>query len=234
MTPQNQNPEPPLPDLRNLGDQKQVDKTRGGWLWWWILPVVAALAFWWAAWGWGNTGGYWWGPRTSHLDNPANGAIENSDMKNGLGSANGAVANNNVRSNSPNSPTPATPSAVVQTGPPPSGPGIKVLDAVNKLAFIGKPFQADNVPVERKVNDRALWIATSSNPPMLAVVSGSPNTNPSSAPVRPGSAVDASGTIEAAPSATQAKQQWDLTDADVARMEKEGVYIQVSRLTLPH
>lgn len=233
MTPQKQNPEPPLSNLRDLGNQKEVEKARGGWLWWWVPAVMVALVFWWAAWGWGNTGGYWWGPRTRHLDNPTNGAIENRDMKDGIGAANGAMVDNNVHSKSPNSPTPATPSAVVQTGPPPSGPGIKVLDAADKQPFVGKHFQADNVPVERKVNDRALWITTGSNPPMLAVVAGGPNSSPSGGKIQPGSPVDASGTVQTAPPGYEAKRQWDLSDADVARLEKEGVYIQVSQLTQP-
>jgi hypothetical protein len=233
MIPQNKDSEPRLPDLRNLGDQKQVEKARGNWYWWFALPVALGLAFWWAAWGWGNTGGYLWGFRSATHDNPTNGAIENRALTNGVDSASGGIPNNNVRSNSPNAPAPGTPSAVVHNGPPASGPGLQVLDALNKQQFIGKHFQADNVAVERKVNDRALWIADSSKEPMLVVINGGPNSSPSSAQIQPGSPVDATGTVKTAPPSFEAKQKWDLSDDDVARLEKEGVYIQVSQLTVP-
>jgi hypothetical protein len=232
MTPQRQDPEPPLPDLRNLGNQKEVEKTRGGWQWWWVFPVIAALAFWWAAWGWGNTGGYLWGFRSATHDSATNGAIENRDLKGGIGSANSMAPNNNVSPKTPNAPTPGTPSAVVRTGPAPSGPGIQVLDAANKQPFVGKHFQADNVPVERKVNDHAMWITANTTAPTLLVING-PESNSSGAQVQPGNAVDATGTVEKAPPSFEAKRKWDLSPEDTARLEKEGVYIQVSQLTVP-
>lgn len=222
MTPQRNDSEPPLPDLRNLGNQKEVEKTRGGWRWWFVLPVIAALVFWWAAWGWGNTGGYLWGFQSATHDNPTNGAIENR-----------ALNTPPNPSQSPNSPAPAAPSAVVQSGPPPSGPGVKVLDATDKQPFIGKSFQVANVPVERKVNDRALWIATSRKQPMLVVIGGGSGGHSSAANIQPGSTVDAMGTVKKAPPATEAARKWDLTDADAARLEQEGAYIQVSQLTIP-
>lgn len=233
MNPQRQDPEPPLPDFSDLGNQKEVEKTRGGWHWWWVYPVIAALVFWWAAWGWGNTGGYLWGFRSATHDNAANGAIENRAMTGGSGSVSGGIPNNNAHSNSPNAPAPATPSAVVTGGAPPSGPGVQVLDAANKQAFVGKSFHADNLPVERKVNDRALWVAAHAKAPMLVVIGGGENNNTSASNVEPGATVDATGTVKRAPNALEAKQKWNLSDDDAAQLEREGAYIQVSQLSVP-
>lgn len=68
-------------------------------------------------------------------------------------------------------------------------------------------------------------------PPPLAVVGA--NSNETANNVNKGKIVDAKGTIEKAPSAAQARRRWDLTDDDATRLEQEGVYIEVSQLTVP-
>lgn len=65
--------EPPTP-----ADAVRVDP-RAGCLWgWWLLLVIALVCFiWWAGWGWGTSGGYWF--RTHHGGNDGAGQKEPAD-----------------------------------------------------------------------------------------------------------------------------------------------------------
>ena len=112
-----------------------------------------------------------------------------------------------------------------------TGPGVQVLDARNKQPFIGRYFEANHVPVEQKVNDRAIWIG--GNNPMLAVVSSNSKSTSTAKRVDSGNMIDAKGSIKKAPPATEAKREWSLSDQDASRLEHEGAYIQVSQLTVP-
>jgi hypothetical protein len=107
------------------------------------------------------------------------------------------------------------------------GPGVQILAARNKRAYIGKEFLANYVPVQQKASDHAVWIGADNT--MLAVVP----QNGSNENVTPGKMVDAKGTVKKAPSAEQAEREWSLSDQDASRLEHEGAYIQVSELKVP-
>ena len=52
-----------------------------------------------------------------------------------------------------------------------SGPGVPILNASNKQAYIGQAFEIRNVPVERQASQNALWIGSRFNSvPMLVVL----------------------------------------------------------------
>lgn len=108
-----------------------------------------------------------------------------------------------------------------------SRPGVAILTAQEKHAFIGKPFAASDVPVDGKASGHALWIGEGK--PMLAVVAAKGVAKR----VATGQIVDAIGTVKRAPSEKQAKREWDLSSKDAARLEHEGAYIEVSQLTVP-
>lgn len=199
--------------LSDLGDQREVENvSRGGWRWWWVFPVIVALAIWWAGWGWGGTGGWWWGNpnRTAATIQPKNNARTTETLANA--GAHQPLAH-----------------AVGTQKQPMSGPGVQILKAPDKQAYVGKKFAASDVPVQQKVNDRTLWIGEGN--PMLAVVTG--QERGAANQLTSGAIVDAQGTVEKAPPESQAKSEWNLSDQDAARLEHEGVYIQISELYLP-
>jgi hypothetical protein len=116
--------------------------------------------------------------------------------------------------------------------PQASGPGVQVLNANNKQAYVGKPFRVDDVQVQNKVNDQTLWIGTKTGPPMLAVLQKTRNSV-AGKNITQGKLVDATGTVEKAPPRDQAIRQWALTDEGASRLEQQGAYVLVSRLTMP-
>ncbi len=205
--------------LDDIGDERQVERvSRGGWRWWWIWPVVLAVVFWWAGWGWGGTGGWWWGRVAAH----------NTRIPAPAGSATTETLAN-AGAKQPIDRQPLTNSYGRGPAQPMTGPGVQVLQAQNKQAFVGKQFAASDVPVQKKVNGRAMWIGEKQ--PMLAVVSG-PSKNAANNVVH-GKIVDARGKVEKAPPEAQAKREWNLSNKDAAQLEKEGAYIEVSQLTVP-
>jgi hypothetical protein len=216
--PENRNPNRPPTHVNDLGDERVVEKvSRGGWRWWWFWPVVIGLAIWWAGWGWGSSGGWWFG-RTAAQQNTRIPAPAGSRTTETLANA-GAQQ-------------PVTNSGADAGGARPQnqivGPGTQILAAQNKTAYVGREFLANDVPVKKKISDHAMWIGA--NQTMLAVV---PKSNGAAENITPGRMVDAKGTVKKAPSEAQAKREWDLSNNDAARLEKEGAYIEVSRLTIP-
>lgn len=111
-----------------------------------------------------------------------------------------------------------------------NGSGVAVLNATNKQPYVGQPFTVSNVPVQAVVNDRALWVGASGEPPMLVVLTGSNNTT-ANANISQGSRININGTVQKAPLATQAKQQWSLSDDDAGQVEQQGAYIQATEVT---
>lgn len=111
-----------------------------------------------------------------------------------------------------------------------SGDGAVILNATHKSHYVGQAFQIDNAPIQRAASNVALWIGTSTNSiPMLLVTTGVPS-NAGDTSLRRGQFIYATGRVMAAPNAAQAKQQWALSDADVARLEQQGAYIQANQV----
>lgn len=184
-------------------DRRSVARTGFGW-WWAFWFVLIGLAVWWAGWGWGDTGGWWWGAqaRTTSTYGPP-GALRGAPATDiGPGGATAAI----------------------------TGSGLNILNAHDKRPFIGKPFHAMNVPVQTKVDNHVLWIGASDTAPMLLVLAGNGITTAGTAISR-GNLVNVTGTIQEAPSVTAAKHQWSLKSGDTTRLEREGAYIQATQLT---
>lgn len=110
-----------------------------------------------------------------------------------------------------------------------NGPGVQVLNATDKASFINKPFQANDVPVQGKVNDHVLWIGANNSSRMLTILSGAAN-NAANANIGQGNLVNVTGTVEKAPPIAQAKSQWHLNDSQAKLLEQEGAYIQASQV----
>jgi hypothetical protein len=143
-----------------------------------LLIIIAAI--WFAGWGWGGYGGWWWGrPRTI------------------------VVQQGNVQ---------------------PTGEGVAVLNAADKQPFVGQAFSIRNVRVAKKVNDQAFWIGTGDHARSMLVV-GSTAGN-----IREGEQIDVTGTVEKAPPAAQAKQQWSLSDDGAQRLEQQRAYVQANQV----
>ena len=204
----------PPTHVNDLGDQKVVEQvSRGGWRWWWVWPVIVALVIWWAGWGWGGTGGWWFG--RTHSQNTAIPAPAGSTTTQTLANAGAKQPQTSVSADAGSPETAMT------------GPGVQILTAANKQAFIGQSFSADRVPVNQKVSKHAMWIG--GDHPMLAVVPGNGNDKA----VDTGKIVDAAGTVKKAPPAPQAKREWSLSNQDASRLEQEGAYIELSQVNIP-
>lgn len=202
-------PNDPLRDNRRL-ERDDIGRGAGaGWLWIWIwVIIIIILVVWFGGWGWGGYGGWWWGNRGVTAVQPLNGNGNNQGaINNGAAGPNGAAAN-----------------AL------PSGPGVAVFNATDKQPFIGKPFQVNNVPVQNKVNDHALWVGENNSTPMLVVLSGA-NNSTANANISQGNNVDITGTVQKAPPKNQAKHNWQLSDDDANRLEQQGAYIQATQVT---
>lgn len=200
----------PPTHLNDLGDQREVERvSRSGWRWWWVWPLIIALAVWWAGWGWGGTGGWWWG-RQSH-----------SEV---IPAKPGATTTNTLTNAGAQQPAGKT----LGGGPQPmSGDGLQIITAEDKQPLVGHKLAANDLPVHQMVTDHVMWIGEQY--PILAVVTG----NGPTAGVSRGTLVDAIGTVKKAPSASHATHEWKLSSGDVAQLEKQGVYLDVSQLSVP-
>lgn len=214
--PQGRDPQQLRTHVDDLGDEQLVERvSRGGWRWLWIWPVILALALWWAGFGWGGTGGWWWGRVASHNKRiPAPpGSVTTETLAN-------AGAHQVIDRN------PLTGSYGRQKM---IGPGVPILTAQDKKAFVGKRFAANDIPVQQKINGRAMWIGEKQ--PILAIVTG--HGKDSAKNVVHGKVVDAIGKVEKAPPEQQARREWNLSNKEVSRLENQGAYIEVSQLTVP-
>lgn len=178
------------------------------WTWLWVVLFVAIIvAFWFAGWGFGGYGGWWWGKKTV---------------------------------------------AIVQPDIQLSGSGVAIIDAPDKAVYAGQVFQLNNVPIQRKVNDKAMWIGNLTSGPMLIVFAsnGAENTPENSSAgtnknetetkntttssgtgIAQGDRVNVSGKVQKAPPADTAKKDWGLSDAGVQRLEQQGAYVEVAQVT---
>lgn len=204
-SPQRPDPNEPRRDYRDYEDLKRARMERrtsagAGFAWWWAFwIIIIGLAVWWAGWGWGGSGGWWWGNRAGNP--PAYGTPY----------GNGST----------------TPPAANQAAV--NGPGLDILNATDKNPYIGKPFQANDVPVQQQVNDHAMWVGENNATPMLLVLTGSGNTA-ANAHIGQGSLINITGTVEKAPPQQQAQQQWALSDDGAKRLEQQGAYIQAGQV----
>lgn len=208
--PEKRIPDQPNSYLKDIGDQRTVERvSRSGWRWWWVWPVIIALAIWWAGWGWGGTGGWWWG-RQAH--SPVVEASPGAQTAHTLANAGAQQPAVNTLGGGPQ---------------PMSGDGLDIITSQDKQPFIGHKLAANDLPVHHVVSDKVLWVGE--RYPILAVVTGQ---GPAQALVR-GQLADAIGTVEKAPSEARAKHEWKLDAADASRLEKEGVYLNVGQISIP-
>ncbi len=200
----------PPTHVNDLGDQREVEEvSRSGWRWWWVWPLVVALAVWWAGWGWAGTGGWWWGRAAHSAVIPAQPGAKTAKT----------LANAGAQPTAGNT---------IGGGPQPmAGDGLQIITAEDKQPLIGQKLAANDLPVRQMVTGHVLWIGEKH--PILAVVRGNAPTTG----ITRGELVDAIGTVKKAPPASRATRVWKLDSTDASRLEKQGVYLDVSELSLP-
>jgi len=108
-----------------------------------------------------------------------------------------------------------------------TGPGLAVLNAANRQAYVGRPFQANGVVVRARVNNHAYWIGIRNSAPMLVVTTAAPSATSA---IARGSRVSVTGTVQKAPPPNQAKQNWGLNQNQTDRVEHQGAYVQASMI----
>ena len=234
MAMQGNDPNQPSRDNRAV-ENRPIDARRTGvgfpWTWVWVVIIIAA--FWFVGWGWGSYGGWWWGGRRPGI----------------VGRVNTGAQNNRSTAAA----TPATygapPNGAVSTNPANdhiTGTGLQVLQSTDKRPFVGKNFQLANVPVQKQVNDHVFWVGRNQGDRILVVTNGKVNlngsamsttntgSNASSTNVAQGNLVDVQGTVERAPSQSQAEQKWGLGQNGAQRVHQEGVYVMASTFQPVH
>lgn len=118
-------------------------------------------------------------------------------------------------------------------GPPMNGPGVAALQATNKQPFVGQKFQANFVPVQKKISDSVFLVGPRNTAPMLLVLKNNTATGSSGRThvvtlIDAGTLIDITGTIQKPPPQAQAKEQWSLSSKEAAELERQGGYIEAT------
>lgn len=112
-------------------------------------------------------------------------------------------------------------------GAPINGPGLAALQASDKQPFIGQKFQANFVPVQKKISDTVFWIGAKNATPTLLVIKNNGIAQKNGV-IHVGNVIDIIGNVRKAPPRAQAQKQWALSDYGAARLERQGGYIQAT------
>lgn len=179
-------------------------RSGGGWFaWWWIWLFIILCAVWFAGWGWGGYGGWWWGNRGVYPSAYRNGAVTPPGTVAGAAGGSGQLTA--------------------------SGPGMAILNATNKTASIGQSFAVNGAPIQKKLNDHALWVGQNSSTPMLVVLNGAADTA-ANANLAAGERVNVMGTVKKAPAPAAARKKWGLSQSGAQRLAQEGAYIEANQV----
>lgn len=119
----------------------------------------------------------------------------------------------------------ANPSSV--KGPAMNGPGLAVLQSPNKAGFVGQKFQANFVPVQKKISDTVFWVGAKNTTPTLVVLKNA-GVASKNGTIQKGNLIDITGTVKKAPPQAQALQQWGLSNSGVAQLEQQGGYVDAT------
>jgi len=118
------------------------------------------------------------------------------------------------------------------SGPPINGPGLAALQAPNKQPYVGQKFQANYVPVQKKISDTVFLVGPKNATPTLLVIKNStasrggvarPSTN-----IDAGTLIDITGTVEKSPPPAQAQNEWKLSSEEATQLARQGGYIQAA------
>jgi hypothetical protein len=116
------------------------------------------------------------------------------------------------------------------TAPAMNGSGVAALQSPSKQAFLGQKFQANFVPVQKKISDSVYWVGPKNAAPTLLVIKNNASTKgplkKNGTTIQTGNLVDITGTVEKAPPQAQAQREWSLSSNGAAQLEREGGYIQ--------
>lgn len=119
------------------------------------------------------------------------------------------------------------------------GPGVAILDASNKLPYVGQAFVIQNVAVQRMAGPQAYWVGSTFNSVPMLVVNASNGASPATDTgsgnnggpgATPQERLDVTGRVMKAPAPAQAEQKWGLDVADANRLQSQGVYIQATEM----
>ena len=127
------------------------------------------------------------------------------------------------------------PSAIA-TGPAEDRPITEptvIVNAANKLALVGRRVQFTSVLVQSVPGDRVFWVGPSADQHLLVVLDE--NRTPAQptegkVDVNTGQRVTLTGTIRHLPPPEQARQQWNLSEANAAQLQNQQVYLAAERL----
>jgi hypothetical protein len=166
MAIQNRDPNNPRTQDPNYNN---VARTGGGFGWWWVWVVIVIAVFWFVGWGFGSYGGWWWGGRRAGIVGKSNSRINGAPD---------TAENSNRSTTGANNPSTygAPPNGAVSTNPAlthTTGAGLDVLNSTDKKAFVGRTFQVQNIPVQKRVKSNVVWVGQSAGNRILVVTSPS-------------------------------------------------------------
>lgn len=249
-TPQRQVPNEPRrgPELTNLSQGGVEKKVGPGWrfgFWWiWIL-IIAGI--WYVGFGWGSSGGWIWGHRAHNVQSRNDAAMigDGVPMLNSTNKQQYVGQAFEIR----NAPVQrqASGKALWIGSQNNDVPMLVVLPGGNDVAAApagtnGPEYPNGNAPGQTTVTPNGAHTAASAAGSSQNANSGGANVSGASSAANEGGSnaavatggprqwIDVTGKVQKAPPAAQAKQQWGLSDADVNRLEGEGVYVQATQV----
>lgn len=104
-----------------------------------------------------------------------------------------------------------------------------ILNATDRQAFVGKTLSVTNTQVLHKVNDTTFWVGPRDEQSLLVILSGN-NNSLANAGISEGDHINVTGTVDKAPTAQEAQNQWKLDGDSAKRMEQQGVYLLANQV----
>jgi len=112
---------------------------------------------------------------------------------------------------------------------------VVVVTTPARETLAGRRVQFNNVKVQSVVADRGFWIGPSASQRLFVVLNEerSPNSpTEGRVDVNPGQTVSISGTLRKLPMPQAAQQQWGLSAADSAAVQKEQIYLHADQVQM--
>lgn len=100
----------------------------------------------------------------------------------------------------------------------------------NQEQLVGQPVQLQVVPVQQVSGDRVVWVGQDPTLPLLVVIDDATLPAVSPLDIAPGQTVNVAGTLQPLPSAEQAQQGWNLSEAELNQLAGQDVYLSATQL----
>lgn len=198
-----------------------VERKRRGLPWWaWLLLALAVIALLWLLVSLFDSDP----DRAVILPGGARASANAADRTSATGSPPSNAGDGDVSSVSAGAPgVPAPGWAIIDP--------IVILDAPDRPALVGQRVQLEAVPVQSVTGDKTFWVGPNSDRQLFVFLEEQNTPAPTDAAlnINPGQQVTLSGVVRVLPPIAEARQLWNLSDENAARLENQQVYLRADR-----